>query len=63
MEQKMTKSKNTNFSQSFIKKLIIIAVVTVVTMASSKYLVHKMYNSHTKTPIYTSQQSYISSAP
>jgi hypothetical protein len=63
MEQKMQKSKIENFSQSFIKELTFIAVVTILTMVSSKYLIHKIYNSYSKPPVYTSQQSYISSAP
>lgn len=53
--------KNDDFHQPFIKSLALIAIVTVVSMIFSHYLVD-YYSSHTlKSPSFTSQKSQYSS--
>jgi len=51
---------NEEFHKPFIKSLIIVAVVTLFTMVSSKFIIEYYYTlsfSPPKTPVYSSQQS------
>lgn len=50
--------KNEEFHVPFIKSLIVVAAVTIVSMAFAHHYIPKLYNSHQNTPEYTSSQSY-----
>lgn len=49
--------KTKEFHEPFIKSLILVAIVTVFTMASTKYLVKYYLEPYTNTTIFTSDQS------
>lgn len=53
--------KTKEFHKPFIKNLVIIMAVTMVTMISSHYVLKKLYFNNDKIPIFTSSDSYISS--
>lgn len=46
---------------SFIKSLVVIAIVTLVSMATARYFVQKVLYSNYNSSVFTSQQSYDSS--
>lgn len=47
--------KNQDFHIPFIHSMVIIAAVTLVAMASSRYFVEKYLYPSTSTPVFTSQ--------
>lgn len=49
--------KTKEFHEPFIKSLILVAIVTVFTMASTKYLVKYYLSPYTNTTVFTSDQS------
>jgi hypothetical protein len=49
--------KINEFHEPFIKSLILVAIVTVFTMASTKYLVKYYLEPYTNTTVFTSDQS------
>jgi hypothetical protein len=49
--------KINEFHEPFIKSLILVAIVTVFTMASTKYLVKYYLSPYTNTTVFTSDQS------
>lgn len=49
--------KTKEFHEPFIKSLILVAIVTVFTMASTKYLVKYYLEPYTNTTVFTSDQS------
>jgi|APCry1669189034_1035192.scaffolds.fasta_scaffold53472_2 hypothetical protein len=55
----MTKRKINEFHVSFIKSLVFVALITIVSMVSVRFLLEKPYSNNHKTPIYTSQESQI----
>jgi len=52
---------NHEIHKPFINALILTAVVTVVSMVSSRYIVNYYMSQTLKTPIFTSQESHNSS--
>jgi hypothetical protein len=50
--------KKDEFHIPFIKSLMIVATVTIVSMAFAHYYIPKFYNSPQNTPEYTSSPSY-----
>ena len=53
--------KNTEFHIPFIKSLLFVGLVTIVSMISAHYFIDYLYESNSPTPIYTSHDSQISS--
>lgn len=53
----MTKSKIEEYHIPFIKSLIFVAMVTIVSMASVRFLILRSYSPNISTPVYTSTQS------
>ena len=49
---------NNEFHISFLKNLVVIASLTLVSMAFAHYYIPKLYNSSQNTPEYTSSPSY-----
>jgi multisubunit Na+/H+ antiporter MnhC subunit len=49
---------NHEFHKPFIGALIVTAIVTVVSMVSSRYIVEYYMDQTLKTPIFTSQESH-----
>jgi hypothetical protein len=47
--------KTNEFHKPFIKSLLVIAIVTVVAMISSHYIIEKLYFKYYKTPSFTSE--------
>lgn len=45
---------------SFIKSLVIVAIVTIVSMASARYFVTRVLDSDNNSSVFTSQKSQIS---
>jgi capsular polysaccharide biosynthesis protein len=43
--------------QSFIKSLVLVAVVTIVSMAAARIIVNKVISSHYKSSNFTTQKS------
>ena len=56
-------SKNDDFHMPFIKNLAFVGLVTIVSMITTHYLLLNYLPTITKTPQYTSQQSYIETNP
>ena len=52
--------KNTEFHIPFIKNLVFIGLVTIVSMVSVHYFLHNMFMEPSNSLEYTSQQSNIS---
>lgn len=52
--------KTSEFHQPFIKALVLVAIVTVFTMISSRYIVKYYIESHLNTYQFTSEQSQLS---
>ena len=52
--------KTSEFHEPFIKALILVAIVTVFTMISSRYVVKYYIESHLNTYQFTSEQSQFS---
>ena len=52
------KMKNEEFHVPFIKSLIVVAAVTVVSMTFAHYYIPKLYYSYQNSQEYTSSQSY-----
>lgn len=50
--------KNEEFHVPFIQSLVIVAVVTVFTMAFAHYYIPKLYDSYQNSQEYTSYNSY-----
>jgi hypothetical protein len=53
---------NTEFHKPFIRSLIIVAVFTIFSMVTSHFIVDFYMSKSLKSPIFTSQESYISSS-
>jgi len=49
---------NNEFHVSFLKSLVIIASLTLVSMAFAHYYIPTLYSSHQNTPEYTVSPSY-----
>lgn len=45
------------FHQSFIKSLVLVAIVTIISMVSARYIVSSILSKHTTTPTFTIQKS------
>ena len=56
----MTDINSKEFHIPFIKNLVFIGLVTIVSMFSIHYFVEYLYLSYLPSPIYTSQESQIS---
>jgi hypothetical protein len=52
-----------DFHIPFLHSMVIIAAVTLVAMASSRYFVERYYYNTIKTPIFTTQNSNFHPAP
>lgn len=52
--------KTKEFHEPFIKALVLVAIVTVFTMVSTKYLVNYYLEPYYNTSIFTSEQSQLS---
>ena len=50
--------KNDEFHIPFIKSLMVVATVTIVSMAFAHYYIPKLYDSYQNTQEYTSSPSY-----
>lgn len=57
----MIRSNMRDFHVPFIQGLVIVGLVTIVSMISVRYLVEYTISHTPSTPIYTSQESQISS--
>lgn len=55
----MSNSKIQEFHEPFIRSLIIVGLVTLVSMISTRYLVGYIISNHYKTHEYTIQESQI----
>lgn len=53
----MTNSENHEFHIPFLKSLVFLALVTIVSMISARYFVFYTLSHSSKTPIYTSSES------
>lgn len=53
----MSNTKFAEYHVPFIKSLVFIAVVTIVSMVSIHYFIKNSLSSQPKSPIYTSQKS------
>lgn len=51
-------TKNNDFHIPFIKSLVVIAAVTLVSMASAHYFIYKSFSTAPNAPEYTSSSSY-----
>jgi len=49
---------NEEFHKPFLKGLIVVALVTLFSMVSSRYIIDYYLTQSYKTPIYTSNESY-----
>lgn len=58
MEDFCKVTKNDGFHISFIKSLVIIAALTLVSMASAHYFIYKSFSTAPNAPEYTSSSSY-----
>jgi hypothetical protein len=56
----MSKLKFKEFHVPFIKNLIFVGLVTIVSMITARFLLVNYINPYLKTPEYTSSKSYIS---
>lgn len=52
-----------DFHIPFLHSMVIIGAVTLVSMASARFLVERYYITNTKTPIFTTQNSNFHPAP
>ena len=50
--------KNEEFHVPFIKSLVVVAFVTIVSMAFAHHYIPKLYDSYQNSQEYTSSQSY-----
>lgn len=50
--------KNNEFHIPFVKNLVFICLVTIVSMVSARYFINNLYSSLSNPPQYTSQPSY-----
>ena len=57
----MNSEKNNDFHQPFIKSLLVVALVTIVSIVFSNYLVNYYMGHSLKTPIFTSEKFHFSS--
>lgn len=57
----MIRSNMRDFHVPFIQGLVIVGLVTIVSMISARYLVEYTISHNINTPVYTSQESQISS--
>ncbi len=57
----MNNSKMRDFHIPFINGLVLVGLVTIVSMISARYFVEYTLSNHSPNPVYTSQQSQISS--
>lgn len=55
----MSNSKIEEYHIPFIKSLVFVAMMTIVSMASVRFLLVNSYSKTTPTPVYTSQESQI----
>ena len=55
----MSNSKINEFHESFIRSLVFVGLVTLVSMVSAKYIVQYIISSNYKTHEYTIQESQI----
>lgn len=53
----MSNSKIAEYHESFIKSLILVGLVTLVSMVSAKYIVRYIISTHYQTHEYTIQES------
>lgn len=53
----MNNLKTSEFHRPFIKSLIVVGLVTMVSMISSRYLIEYYLRHHYSTTVYTSQES------
>ena len=56
----MNNSKNGQFHIPFIKSLVIMGLVTMVSMISARYFINYSLSTHPESTIYTSSESQIS---
>ena len=54
---KMTNSTNQEFHIPFLKSLVFLALVTIVSMVSARYFVFYTLSHSSKTPVYISSES------
>lgn len=57
----MTNTKTNEFHKPFIKSLVIVGLVTMVSIISTRYFVNYMLTNYYNPPSYTSYESQISS--